>query len=159
MVCPIVLALVALAGTVRAADRPIGEGPFGLAWGPMDRVDTPSIVDHAAKLTGLYYFHDRPLASGPDTVAVVLVACREQGLQQVVWVGRPLDETACATTREIVRREGGAATASRGPVASRDRWNGRRDKPCWQRARCRTSPVLDFQGLEEQRGRSQNSLT
>lgn len=105
-VCPTVLAWAALAGTARAGDAPLKEGPFGLAWGPVDRIDTPSMVDREANLTGLYYFHDRPLASGRDTVEVVVVVCKEQGLQQVVWVGRPLDETAFATAREAVRREG-----------------------------------------------------
>ncbi|MCJ2136905.1 threonyl-trna synthetase [Methylobacterium sp. J-026] len=61
------------------------------------------MVDREANLTGLYYFHDRPLASGPDTVEVVLVVCREQGLQQVVWVGRPLDGPAHVTAREAIR--------------------------------------------------------
>jgi hypothetical protein len=37
---------------------------------------------------------------------VVLVVCREQGLQQVVWVGRPLDGSAYATAWETIRREG-----------------------------------------------------
>ena len=101
------LALVAAwTGTALAADPTAGEAPFGLAWGALDRVDTPSMVDREANLTGLYYFHDRPLASGPDTVEVVLVVCREQGLQQVVWVGRLLDGPAYATAREAIRREG-----------------------------------------------------
>ncbi|CAM3145943.1 hypothetical protein JHFBIEKO_0221 [Methylobacterium mesophilicum] len=105
-VFPTALVLAALAGAAHAAERPVGEGPFGLAWGPVDRIDTPSMVDREANLTGLYYLHDRPLASGPDTVEVVLVVCREEGLQQVVWVGRPLDDAAHATARDAVRREG-----------------------------------------------------
>lgn len=101
------LALVAAwTGTALAADPMSGEAPFGLAWGALDRVEKPSMVDREANLTGLYYFRDRPLASGPDTVEVVLVVCREQGLQQVVWVGRPLDDSAYATALETIRREG-----------------------------------------------------
>ncbi|TXN25067.1 threonyl-trna synthetase [Methylobacterium sp. WL9] len=98
--------LAALAGTAHAAERPAGEGPFGLAWGPVDRIDTPSMIDREANLTGLYYLHDKPLASGPDTVEVVLVVCREEGLQQVVWVGRPLADAAHVIARDAVRREG-----------------------------------------------------
>ena len=66
------------------------------------------MVDREANLTGLYYFHDRPLASGPDTVEVVLVVCREQGLQQVVWVGRPLDGPAHVTATRGHPARGGA---------------------------------------------------
>ncbi|GLS45876.1 threonyl-trna synthetase [Methylobacterium brachythecii] len=100
------LAVVAWTGAAVAAEPAAGEAPFGLAWGAVDRVDAPSMVDREANLTGLYYFHDRPLASGPDTVEVVLVVCREQGLQQVVWVGRPLHGPAYATARETIRRDG-----------------------------------------------------
>ena len=100
------LAVVAWTGAALAAEPTAGEAPFGLAWGAVDRVDAPSMVDREANLTGLYYFHDRPLASGPDTVEVVLVVCREQGLQQVVWVGRPLDGPAYDTVLETIRREG-----------------------------------------------------
>lgn len=103
---PLALAMLAWAGSALAAEPTSGEAPFGLVWGALERVDTPSMVDREANLTGLYYFHDRPLASGPGTVEVVLVVCREQGLQQVVWVGRPLDEAAYATARETIRREG-----------------------------------------------------
>lgn len=105
-VCPVALSLVVSLGTARAADHPVGQAPFGLAWGPMERVATPSMVDREANLTGLYYFHDRPPASGPDTVRVILVVCREQGLQQVVWIGRSLDAAAHAAARETLRREG-----------------------------------------------------
>ena len=100
------LAMLAWTGAAMAAEPTAGEAPFGLAWGAVDRVDAPSMVDREANLTGLYYFHDRPLASGPDTVEVVLVVCREQGLQQVVWVGRPLVGSAYDTARETIRREG-----------------------------------------------------
>ncbi|KQP04919.1 threonyl-trna synthetase [Methylobacterium sp. Leaf456] len=99
------MALLAWSGAAMA-DPSVGEGPFGLAWGPVDRIDKPSMVDREANLTGLYYLHDRPLASGPDTAEVVLVICRNEGLQQVVWVGRPLDDAAHATARDAVRREG-----------------------------------------------------
>ncbi|TXN21355.1 hypothetical protein [Methylobacterium sp. WL19] len=80
--------------------------PFGLSCGPVTGVPKPSLVDREANLTGLYYFHDRPLASGPDTIQVILMVCREQGLQQVVWVGRALDRGAHAVARETLRREG-----------------------------------------------------
>ncbi|KST61151.1 threonyl-trna synthetase [Methylobacterium sp. GXS13] len=100
------LGMTAWTGIVAAADAS-GEGaPFGLVWGPVDRIAPPSMVDREANLTGLFYFHDRPLASGPDTAEVILVVCQEQGLQQVVWVGRPLDDVTAASAWERIRREG-----------------------------------------------------
>ncbi|GEP01544.1 threonyl-trna synthetase [Methylobacterium haplocladii] len=103
---PFLIALAASTTMATAEDPIVAAAPFGLAWGPVERVDRPSMVDREANLTGLYYFHDRPLAAGPGTVEVVLVVCREQGLQQVVWVGRPLGAAASASAWEAVRREG-----------------------------------------------------
>ncbi|GJD47210.1 hypothetical protein AFCDBAGC_5096 [Methylobacterium cerastii] len=131
-VFPTALVLTAMAGTAHAAERPAGEGPFGLAWGPVDRIDTPSMVDREANLTGLYYLHDRPLASGPDTVEVMLVVCREEGLQQVVWVGRPLADEAHLIARDAVRREGGCIYGEPRPGPLTDRSNGLPDEPYWR---------------------------
>lgn len=103
---PLLLALMAWTNAALAADPSAGDAPFGLTWGPMDRVERPSMVDREANLTGLFYFHDRPLAAGQDTFEVVLVVCREQGLQQVVWIGRPLDEASTVVAREAIRRAG-----------------------------------------------------
>jgi hypothetical protein len=100
------LAMATWTGIAAAADASGDEAPFGLAWGPVDRIAPPSMVDREANLTGLFYFHDKPLASGADTAEVILVICRDQGLQQVVWVGRPLLDAAAALEWERIRLEG-----------------------------------------------------
>ncbi len=61
-------------------------------WGPVDTVPKPSMVDREANITALTYFHDRPLAAGIDTDEVILEVCRDEGLQQVIWLSRPLSE-------------------------------------------------------------------
>jgi hypothetical protein len=66
------------------------EAPFGLSWGPVDTVPKPSMVDREANITALTYFHDRPLAAGIDTDEVILEVCRDEGLQQVIWLSRAL---------------------------------------------------------------------
>lgn len=50
----------------------------------------PLKVDREANLTALYYPRGRGPATGPATAEVVLVVRRDEGLQQVIWVGVPL---------------------------------------------------------------------
>jgi hypothetical protein len=106
MPCRPALALAAWAAFATSESASGDEAPFGLSWGPVDRIAPPSMVDREANLTGLFYFHDRPLASGTDTAQVILVVCRDQGLQQVIWVGRPLGDVAAASAWDAMRREG-----------------------------------------------------
>ena len=82
------------------------EAPFGLSWGPVDTVPKPSMVDREANITALTYFHDRPLAAGIDTDEVILEVCRDEGLQQVVWVGLPMSGETLARTRRAIHDEG-----------------------------------------------------
>lgn len=82
------------------------DAPFGLAWGPVDTVPKPSIVDREANITALVYFHDRPLASATDTAEIVLEVCRDEGLQQVIWLSRPLSEGELPSRYEAIYQEG-----------------------------------------------------
>ena len=82
------------------------EAPFGLAWGPVTTVPKPSMVDREANITALIYLHDRPLASGADTDRVILEVCRDEGLQQVIWLSRPLSETELPSRYEAIYQEG-----------------------------------------------------
>ena len=82
------------------------EAPFGLSWGPVDTVPKPSMVDREANITALTYFHDRPLAAGIDTDEVILEVCRDEGLQQVIWLSRPLSEAELPSRYEAIYREG-----------------------------------------------------
>ena len=82
------------------------EAPFGLSWGPVDTVPKPSMVDREANITALTYFHDRPLAAGIDTDEVILEVCRDEGLQQVIWVSRDFPEAELSARYEPIYQEG-----------------------------------------------------
>ena len=82
------------------------EAPFGLEWGPVTTVPRPSKVDREANITALVYFHGRAPASGSDTEEVVLEVCRDEGLQQVIWLSRPLSEAELPSRYDAIYREG-----------------------------------------------------
>lgn len=64
------------------------------------------MVDREANITALFYFHDQPPASGPDTQQVVLEVCRDEGLQEVIWVSEPFPQTELAAKYDPIYREG-----------------------------------------------------
>lgn len=82
------------------------EAPFGLSWGPVTDVPKPSVVDREANVTALIYLHDRPLAAGADTDRVILEVCKEEGLQQVIWLSRPLSDAELPARYDAIYREG-----------------------------------------------------
>lgn len=96
-------ALLLLAAGSSAAAQ---EAPFGLAWGPVTDVPRPSMVDREANVTALTYLHDRALASSDDTDRVILEVCRDEGLQQVVWLSRPLSEAELPARYDAILQEG-----------------------------------------------------
>lgn len=136
------LAVLALTRAALAGDDPSGEAPFGLAWGPVSAVARPLKADREANLTALYYPRGWGPATGTATAQVVLVVCRDEGLQQVVWVGLPLSGEALARARRVIQDEGvrrygepepGGATdaevwrGGRALLASRETDGGRRE--------------------------------
>ena len=82
-----VLALIGaglLSFSASAFDDP---APFGFSWGPLDRVPTPSLATRHDDVTLLIYRRDRlPSEELRDTEEIVLQICKEEGLQQVVWI-------------------------------------------------------------------------
>lgn len=82
------------------------EAPFGLSWGPVTTVPKPSMADREANITALFYFHGQPPASGPGTQQVILEICRDEGLQQVIWVGQPFPEAELRARYEPIYQEG-----------------------------------------------------
>ncbi|GEP08877.1 threonyl-trna synthetase [Methylobacterium gnaphalii] len=82
------------------------EAPLGLSWGPVTEVPKPSMVDREANVTALIYLHDRPLAAGADTDRIILEVCKDEGLQQVIWLSRPLSEAETPSRYEAIYREG-----------------------------------------------------
>lgn len=82
------------------------EAPFGLSWGPLTNVPKPSMVDREGNITALIYLHDHPPAGGSDTDRVILEVCKDEGLQQVIWLSRPLSEGELPTRYRAIHREG-----------------------------------------------------
>jgi hypothetical protein len=82
------------------------KAPFGLSWGPVTSVPRPSMADREGNVTALFYFDGQAPASGPDTQQVVLEVCRDEGLQQVIWVSQPFPEAELAAKYAPIYREG-----------------------------------------------------
>ncbi|WP_345822117.1 threonyl-trna synthetase [Methylobacterium fujisawaense] len=100
------LSVLALTRAAPGGDAAAGEAPFGLAWGPVQTAPKPALVDREANLTALHYPRGHGPAVGAGTAEVVLVVCREEGLQEVVWIGLPLSGEALARARRAIHDEG-----------------------------------------------------
>lgn len=98
MAVAVPLAFVALTRVAAAAEAEAGEAPFGLAWGRVTEV---------------------PL---------VLVICRDEGQQQVIWIGLPLSGKILAKARQAIHDEGVRryGEPSPGPTAGSEIWPGGR---------------------------------
>lgn len=103
-----------------------GDAPFGLAWGPLSEVPRPLKADREANLTALYYPQGWRPATGSGTAQVILVICRTEGLQQVVWVGVPLSGDDLAKARRAIHEEGVRryGEPEPGPTADAELWRG-----------------------------------
>ncbi|MGU3541401.1 threonyl-trna synthetase [Methylobacterium sp. A52T] len=121
-------AALALTGAATGAEGVGGEAPFGLAWGPVAEVPRPLKVDREANLTALYYPHGWRPAVGPGTAEIVLVVCRDEGLQQVVWLGLPLSGEEFVRVRRAIHEEGVRryGEPGPGPTADSELWPGGR---------------------------------
>ena len=64
------------------------------------------MADREANITALFYYHGRPPASGPNTQQVILEVCRDEGLQQVIWVSQPSPEAELTARYEPIYQEG-----------------------------------------------------
>jgi hypothetical protein len=96
--------MFAAAGTVFAATGFDGPAPFGLAWGPLEKIPRPSLALKDVNVTVLLYRRDRlPSPELPDTEVILLDVCKKEGLQQISWASRPLstDEAASKFMRVL----------------------------------------------------------
>ena len=82
--------VVAAAGAVFAATDFDGSAPFGLAWGPLNRIPRPSLVLKDVNVTVLLYRRERLPSGLPDTEVILLDVCKKEGLQQISWASRSL---------------------------------------------------------------------
>ena len=68
--------------------------PFGFSWGPVDKVPRPSFATRDENITRLTYFRDQlPPNELRDTEEIALEVCKNEGLQQIIWISRFLSET------------------------------------------------------------------
>jgi hypothetical protein len=83
--------VVAPAEAVFAATGFDESAPFGLAWGPLEKIPRPSLALKDVNVTVLLYRRERlPSDEIPDTEVILLDVCKEEGLQQISWASRPL---------------------------------------------------------------------
>ena len=96
--------------------------PFGFSWGPVDKVPRPSFATRDGNVTLLVYRRDRlPPNELRDTEEIVLEVCKNEGLQQIVWMSRLLSDTeehdkVQAILAEGMRRYGEADISEQGIV-------------------------------------------
>jgi hypothetical protein len=86
-------------------DRP-KVAPYGLSWGPQTEVPKPSMADREGNITALIYFRDRSPANGRDTDRVVLEVCKDEGLQQVIWLSRSLSGAELQARHAAILQDG-----------------------------------------------------
>jgi hypothetical protein len=81
-----VLGASLLSFSASAFDEP---APFGFSWGPLDKVPTPSLATRHDNITLLIYQRDRlPSDELPGTEEIVLQICKNEGLQQIIWISK-----------------------------------------------------------------------
>jgi hypothetical protein len=82
--------VVAVVGAALAATDFDGSAPFGLAWGPLDKIPRPSLALKDVNVTVLLYRRERLPSELPDTEVILLDVCKKEGLQQISWASRSL---------------------------------------------------------------------
>lgn len=124
------------------------DAPYGLSWGPLDKVPRPSTADREANITALIYRGDRLPSGTPDTSEIVLEVCANEGLQNVIWVSRPLTEDESKQKWDAIIAEGNRRNGA--PVADSDgnrvTWPGGRVSVALAHARNGTMHVLMTSG-------------
>src|SRR6202022_4987479 len=99
-----------------AFDEP---APFGFSWGPLDKVPTPSLATRHAKITLLIYRRDRlPSEELPGAEEIVLQVCKNEGLQQIIWISKLLSTSEEHTILEPILPE---ATSRREKVGETEK--------------------------------------
>jgi hypothetical protein len=98
---------VLLAGTLLhpSAGPSDQAAPFGFSWGPVVKVPRPSHATREDNVTLLLYQRDR-LPEVKDTDRIVLEVCKNEGLQQIVWISRFLSEAEEREKFEAIVAEG-----------------------------------------------------
>src|SRR5215210_2327586 len=82
--------------------------PFGFSWGPIEKIPRPSLATRVGNLTLLIYHRDRLFSPDElrDTEEIVLEVCKNEGLQQVIWVSRVLSDGQKSAKIKAILEEG-----------------------------------------------------
>ena len=80
--------------------------PFGFSWGPVDKVPRPSLATRDENITRLTYFRERLPPNFRETEEIVLEVCKNEGLQQIIWISRLLSETEERDRVQAILAEG-----------------------------------------------------
>jgi hypothetical protein len=76
--------------------------PFGFSWGPVDKVPRPSLATRDENITRLTYLRDRlPPNELRDTEEIVLEVCKNEGLQQIIWISGCFPKRRSATESKL----------------------------------------------------------
>jgi hypothetical protein len=95
-----VLGASLLSFSASAFDEP---APFGFSWGPLDKIPTPSLATRHANITLLVYRRDRlPSEELPGAEEIVLQVCKNEGLQQIIWISKLLSASEEHTILEAI---------------------------------------------------------
>jgi hypothetical protein len=89
--------------SARAFDQ---SAPFGLSWGPVENVPRPSFATREANVTLLMYRGNRIPSEARDAEEIVLEVCKNEGLQQIVWISRFLSDSEALDKFEAILAEG-----------------------------------------------------
>ena len=119
------LSLISASLLSLSANASDDSAPFGFSWGPVDRVPTPSLATRHDNITLLIYRDDRLPPDVPGTQEIVLQICKNEGLQQIIWISKFLSDSEESTMFKNIfeegdRRYGKAEAGDRGIL----RWNG-----------------------------------
>lgn len=95
--------------------------PFGLSWGPVENIPRPSFATREGNVTLLMYRGDHIPSEARDAEEIVLEVCKNEGLQQIVWVSRFLSDSEAhekfeAVLAEGIRRYGKAEISEQGNI-------------------------------------------
>jgi len=140
-VCSKALLPIAIASLLNfsaaAFDQP---APFGFSWGPVDKVPAPSLATRHDNVTLLIYRGDRlPSDELPGTEEIVLQVCKEEGLQQIIWISKFLSDSEEHAMLGSILEEGtrryGKAEVSEGGIVH------------WNRSQTMLAAVANDQGL------------
>src|SRR5262245_38940355 len=96
-----------LAALLNPLAGPFDQGaPFGFSWGPVAKVPRPSHATREDNVTLLLYQGDRLPPGFKDTERIILEVCKNEGLQQIVWITRFLSEAEEQERFETIFAEG-----------------------------------------------------